>query len=200
MPYLYSQGIGEINTDLFLNAFLRCPKWFISKHTSLFPFMRSVLLLPMCWASCWHHGKVFSTLEIQSIAGQLLFQLFSQDSYCGLWYHTTGRWWLPWGHRVWPSYVQHGQTESSPKEIIRNVSKEHICHHGELDSVIGRKMWMENRDLYKMILNSPKLKFWFKEKTATLITLWLQDTSRNSKQNTVIKGTMDTWELVHIRS
>lgn len=157
MPCLYSQGIGEINTDLLKSAFWRCLKSLVSKHTGLFPFMHCfVLLLLRCWTSCWHHGRVFSTLEIQPIAGQLLLQLFIWDSYCGLWYHTTGSWWLPWDHWVWPSYVQDGQTESSPKEIILNASKERICHHGELDAIVGRKMWMENRDLYKQILNSPK--------------------------------------------
>lgn len=161
MPYLYSQGIWEINIDLFLNAFWRCLKWLISKHTGLFPFMHSVLLRPRCWTSWWHCGKVFGALEIQPTAGQLLFQLFSWDSYCGLWYHTTGSWWLPWDHRVWPSYIEDGQTESNPEEIILNASKEHICHHGEFDVIVGRKMWMENRGLYKKTLNSPKLKFWF---------------------------------------
>lgn len=36
--------------------------------------------------------------------------------------------------------IKDRQTENSPKEIALNASKQHICHHRELDVIVGKKV------------------------------------------------------------
>lgn len=56
-----------------------------------------------------------------------------------------------------------GQTENGPKEIILNASKEHICHHRELDVTVGEKKVSGKQIPVRRYCVVQKLKFWFKE-------------------------------------